>query len=215
MPTLKRQAMPLPSASSHWPSSLQPSPAVLFLNSGMDGEDRWKMALLVPESAPSFVVTWTWKWTVRKQEAQVMPILARAIGLSYSKNAKGFVKAPCPGAFCPRGASGPERTTSTARSVRACHPDGRGERRNRRQELPDAVQGDRRPVSRTGRHNARLLRRAGRQDPPRLLLRRRPLDRGSVPAAHRHRQRRAPLWRLDLLEQAGRARPPFPPWSRS
>ena len=64
--------------------------SMLFLNSGMDGEDRWKMAFLVGIAA-FFVVTWTYKWTVRKQEAQVMPILARAIGFSYSKNAKSFV----------------------------------------------------------------------------------------------------------------------------
>ncbi|MBP9046805.1 MAG: hypothetical protein WAT35_01020 [Tabrizicola sp.] len=64
--------------------------SMFFLNSGMDGEDRWKMAFLVGIAA-FFVVTWTYKWTVRKQEAQVMPILARAIGFSYSKNAKSFV----------------------------------------------------------------------------------------------------------------------------
>ena len=66
--------------------------AVLFLNSGMEGEDRWKMVFFAGLAA-FFVVSWTWKSTVRKQEAQVMPILARAIGLDYSKDAKAFVKA--------------------------------------------------------------------------------------------------------------------------
>lgn len=66
--------------------------AVLFLNSGMEGEDRWKMVFFAGLGA-FFVVSWTWKSTVRKQEAQVMPILARAIGLDYSKDAKAFVKA--------------------------------------------------------------------------------------------------------------------------
>lgn len=66
--------------------------AVLFLNSGMDTEDRWKMALVAGIVA-FFVVTWTYKSTVRKQEAQVMPVLARAIGMEYSKNAKPFVSA--------------------------------------------------------------------------------------------------------------------------
>ena len=66
--------------------------AVLSLNSGMEGEDRWKMALVAGITA-FFVVTWTYKWTVRKQEAQIMPVLSRAIGLDYSKNAKPFVSA--------------------------------------------------------------------------------------------------------------------------
>jgi hypothetical protein len=65
--------------------------AMFSLSSGMDGEDRWKMALFAGIAA-FFVVTWTYKWTVRKQEAQVMPILARAIGLNYSKDARPFVK---------------------------------------------------------------------------------------------------------------------------
>lgn len=66
--------------------------AMLFLNSGMETEDRWKTTLFAGIAA-FFVVTWTYRSTVRKQEAQVMPILARAIGLTYSKDAKAFVKA--------------------------------------------------------------------------------------------------------------------------
>lgn len=66
--------------------------ALVFLNSAMDGEDRWKVAFFAALAA-FLVVTWTYKWTVRKQEAQVMPILARAISLNYSKDAKPFVKA--------------------------------------------------------------------------------------------------------------------------
>ena len=65
--------------------------AVLFLNSGMEGDDRWKMAFFAALGA-FLIVTWTYKWTVRRQEAQVMPILARTIGLEYSKDAKTFVK---------------------------------------------------------------------------------------------------------------------------
>ena len=65
--------------------------ALLVLNSGMKGEDRWKMALMVGIGV-FLVVTWIFKWTVRKQEGQVMPILARAIGLNYAKDAKTFVK---------------------------------------------------------------------------------------------------------------------------
>ena len=66
--------------------------AVFLLNSDMDGEGRWKTTL-VAGLAAFLVVTGTYKWTVRKQEAQVMPILARAIGLTYAKDAKPFVKA--------------------------------------------------------------------------------------------------------------------------
>ncbi len=91
MPTLKRQAA-IAVGIITLAIVAAAVAAVLFLNSGMDGEDRWKMALFAGLGA-FLVVTWTWKSTVRKQEAQVMPILARAIGLGYSKDAKGFVKA--------------------------------------------------------------------------------------------------------------------------
>jgi hypothetical protein len=66
--------------------------AVMSLSSAMDGEDRAKLALVAVIGA-FFAVSATYKWTVRKQEAQVMPILARAIGLTYSKQAKPFVTA--------------------------------------------------------------------------------------------------------------------------
>jgi hypothetical protein len=65
--------------------------ALLVLTSGMDGDDRWKMAFLAGLLA-FLVVSGTYRWTLRKQQAQVMPILARAIGLAYSKDAKAFVK---------------------------------------------------------------------------------------------------------------------------
>ncbi len=91
MPTLKRQAAVAVGIIS-FAIAASVAAAVMFLNSGMDGEDRWKMAFFAGLAA-FLVVTWTYKWTVRRQQAQVMPILARAIGLSYSKDAKPFVKA--------------------------------------------------------------------------------------------------------------------------
>lgn len=91
MPTLKRQALVALGIITLAIVAAAVATA-LFLNSGMDGEDRWKMALFAGLGA-FLVVTWTWKSTVRRQEAQVMPILARAIGLGYSKDAGGFVKA--------------------------------------------------------------------------------------------------------------------------
>lgn len=65
---------------------------VFALNSGMDGESRWKITMAAGIVA-FFLVSWTYKWTVRRQEAQVMPILARAIGPDYSKDAKAFTRA--------------------------------------------------------------------------------------------------------------------------
>lgn len=65
--------------------------AVLFLNSGMEDEDRWKTAMFAALGGILAVMA-TYQWTIRRQEAQVMPILARAIGLDYDKAAKPFVQ---------------------------------------------------------------------------------------------------------------------------
>jgi hypothetical protein len=91
MPALKRQAMVAVGIITAAVVAAVVA-SVFSLNSEMEGKDRWKMALFAGIGA-FFVVTWTYKWTIRKQEAQVMPILARAIGLTYSKDAKPFVKA--------------------------------------------------------------------------------------------------------------------------
>ncbi|MDZ4068182.1 MAG: hypothetical protein U1E06_15255, partial [Tabrizicola sp.] len=61
--------------------------ALLILNSGMEDKDRWKMAGLAG-IAGFVVVAWIYRSTIRSQQAQVMPILASAIGLTYSKDAK-------------------------------------------------------------------------------------------------------------------------------
>lgn len=91
MPALKRQSMLAVGIITL--TILAAAVAILLaLTSGMNGEDRWKVAL-VAGIAGFFTVTATFKWTVRKQEAQIMPILARTIGLTYSKNAKPFVTA--------------------------------------------------------------------------------------------------------------------------
>jgi hypothetical protein len=65
--------------------------AAQFLNSGMESEDRWKMAMLAVFVGGMLVVV-AYKWTIRAQESLVMPVLARSIGLSYSKNAKQFIQ---------------------------------------------------------------------------------------------------------------------------
>lgn len=91
MPALKRQSM-LAVGIISFAIIAAAVVILLALSSGMDGEDRWKLALIAG-IAGVFAVTATFKWTVRKQEAQIMPILARTIGLTYSKNAKPFVTA--------------------------------------------------------------------------------------------------------------------------
>lgn len=90
MPTLKRQAT-IAVVIITLTVVAAAVAALLFLMSDMDGEDRWKMAFIVGIAA-IFVVTATYKWTIRSQQAQVMPILARAIGMTYTKDAKTFVK---------------------------------------------------------------------------------------------------------------------------
>lgn len=63
----------------------------LSLNSDMDGEDRWKFAMF---SALGGVLAamGIFKWMIRAQEALVMPVVAGAIGLTYAKEAKSFVR---------------------------------------------------------------------------------------------------------------------------
>lgn len=90
MPALKRQAM-VATGLMALAIVAAAVAAVLVLNSGMDGEDRWKMTFLAGIVA-FFAVGWAYRWTVRKQEAQVMPVLSQAIGLQYSKDAGPFVK---------------------------------------------------------------------------------------------------------------------------
>ena len=90
MPTLKRQAA-LAVAIITLTIVVAAVAALLSIMSDMDGEDRWKMAFIVGIAA--FVAVGAiYKWTIRSQQARVMPILARAIGLTYTKDARGFVK---------------------------------------------------------------------------------------------------------------------------
>lgn len=66
--------------------------ALLFLNSRMDQRDRWEWAIYAA-AAGVFVAVMLYRWTRSSQERLVMPILARTIGLAYSKDATGFVQA--------------------------------------------------------------------------------------------------------------------------
>lgn len=79
---------------------------VLILNGQMESRDRWKLALLAA-GAGVFAVVMAWKWVIRAQERLVMPILARSIGLGYTKDATAFVKA-LPKRLLPTGLRGGE-----------------------------------------------------------------------------------------------------------
>jgi hypothetical protein len=75
--------------------------AILFLNSGMESEGRWKAALFSLLFG-GIAVFQAFKWMIRRQEALVMPVLASAVGFSYSKDAKSFVNA-LPKRLLPKG----------------------------------------------------------------------------------------------------------------
>lgn len=62
------------------------------LTSGTDGDERWKFGLFALIMA-AVAVGWAYRWMIRKQEALMMPVLAAAVGLSYEKNATGFLRA--------------------------------------------------------------------------------------------------------------------------
>lgn len=65
---------------------------VAIFSLDIDRSDRWELALF-PLVGGFFAVAAIHKWTVSTREALVMPILARAVGLDYGKNARGFLAA--------------------------------------------------------------------------------------------------------------------------
>jgi len=62
------------------------------LLSGTDGDERWKFGIFALFLAV-LSVGWAYNSMIRKQEALVMPVLAAAVGLSYAKDASGFLRA--------------------------------------------------------------------------------------------------------------------------
>lgn len=62
----------------------------MLLSAGSDGDTGFSIALGVL-AAGFVVVVAAWKWAIATQEERVMPVLARAVGLRYGKNAKDFV----------------------------------------------------------------------------------------------------------------------------
>jgi hypothetical protein len=65
--------------------------AYLSLGSGMDSQDRWKFAIFAVFIAV-LICMGAVKWAVKAQEALVMPVVAQAVGLTYSKDARAFVQ---------------------------------------------------------------------------------------------------------------------------
>jgi hypothetical protein len=63
--------------------------AILSLNSGMDDRDRWKIAAFAVLGG-GLLAYFANRWLRKKQEALVMPVLAREVGLTYDKNARYF-----------------------------------------------------------------------------------------------------------------------------
>jgi hypothetical protein len=64
---------------------------VLLYSSRMESSDNFKMSIYAAFAGVAVVII-TYRWTIKAQEELVMPVLARAIGLRYSKSAADFVK---------------------------------------------------------------------------------------------------------------------------
>lgn len=63
----------------------------LLRNAQSDGDDSWKMSMYAIFAGTAVVIL-TYSWTIKAQEELVMPVLARAIGLRYSKSAANFLQ---------------------------------------------------------------------------------------------------------------------------
>lgn len=77
-----------------------------IVNSEMDGEDRFKFGL-VTLGAAGIAIYHAYRWMRKRQEALLMPVLARTVGLNYDKNAKPFLKS-LPQRLLPKGVQGAE-----------------------------------------------------------------------------------------------------------
>ncbi|CAN1560867.1 hypothetical protein MCELHM10_02639 [Paracoccaceae bacterium] len=76
------------------------------LLSGTDGDERWKFGIFALFLAV-LSVGWAYNSMIRKQEALVMPVLAAAVGLTYAKDAGGFLRA-LPVRLLPKGVKSAE-----------------------------------------------------------------------------------------------------------
>jgi hypothetical protein len=100
MPGLKRQALV---AIGLMGAAMVVAVSVAFyvIVDGAEEAERWKIAVfsLFGGGLLAFL---TYGWMIRKQEALVMPVLAAAVGLTYDKNAKAFLRA-LPERLLPKG----------------------------------------------------------------------------------------------------------------
>jgi hypothetical protein len=74
---------------------------LMIASSSMEGEDRFKAALITLGIGAA-IIFYSHRWMIKRQEATVMPVLARSIGLSYDKNAKSFLNG-LPARLLPKG----------------------------------------------------------------------------------------------------------------
>ena len=80
--------------------------AFFVMTSGAGNDARWKVALLALIAGVFLAIT-AHKSMIRKQEALVMPVLAAAVGLTYAKDAGGFLRA-LPNRLLPKGVKSAE-----------------------------------------------------------------------------------------------------------
>jgi hypothetical protein len=75
--------------------------AVLILSADNRDAEAWKFAIIAVGVGVVLAIV-ARNWTVRRQESLVMPVLAKAVGLSYQKDAKAFLRA-LPARLLPKG----------------------------------------------------------------------------------------------------------------
>jgi hypothetical protein len=74
---------------------------LMIASSAMDGEDRFKGAFITL-GIGSMIIFYCHRWMIGRQEATVMPVLARSIGLRYDKDARSFLHG-LPARLLPKG----------------------------------------------------------------------------------------------------------------
>ena len=75
--------------------------AVLILSADNRDAEAWKFAILAVGVGVVLAIV-ARNWTLRSQESLVMPVLANAVGLSYQKDSKAFLRA-LPARLLPKG----------------------------------------------------------------------------------------------------------------
>ncbi len=74
---------------------------LMIASSAMAGDDRFKAALIALGTGAA-IIFYSHRWMIRRQEAAVMPVLARSIGMHFDKNASSFLNG-LPARLLPKG----------------------------------------------------------------------------------------------------------------